>query len=62
MAGMCELVVVLSRGQYLVCASWLLFCQEANGWCVSWLLICQETSGWRVSWLLFCQEANGWCV
>ena len=32
MAGMCELVAVLSVGQWLACASLLLFCQEANGW------------------------------
>ena len=48
MAGMCEFVesvAVLSGGQRLVSVSWLLLCQEANGWCVSWLLFCQ---GWRV--------------
>ena len=34
MAGVCELVALLSGGQWLACVSWLLFCQEANGWCV----------------------------
>ena len=32
MIGVCELFAVLSGGQWLVCVSWLLFCQETNGW------------------------------
>ena len=41
---MCELIAVLSEGQWLACVSGLLFCQQ-------WLVDCCS-----VSWLLFCQK------
>ena len=47
MAGVCELIAVLSGGHLFVCVmSWLLFCQEANVWRVCELVaILSEANG-----------------
>ena len=69
MAGVCELVAVLSRGQWLVCElvailsgdQWLaceLVAVLSGGPCVS----CYYSLRRPMVWLLFCQDANGWCV
>ena len=71
---MYELVAVQSGDQWLVCASWLLFCQEANGWCVcdmvavlsvgQWLA-CEMIAvayGWRVYELVAVLSGGQWLV
>ena len=62
MAGVCDLIAVLSGGQWLVC---LVDCCSVRGqWLVCGLVavLSKGQSFECVSWLLFCQEANGWRV
>ena len=60
MVGVFELVHVLSGDQWLVCASWLLFCQEVNGWCVCDMVAVLSVGQWLACEMI--ALAYGWRV
>ena len=61
MAGVCELIAVLSGGQWLACELIAVLSGGHLFVCVmSWLLFCQEANVWRVCELVaILSEANG---